>query len=132
MPMSTDGQPEGATLTEVLAGLQEAGYDGSFLLREEGTVLCRSCDSVTAADRMHLDGLRRLEGVSDPADMAAVLAVQCPVCDTRGSIVARYGPEAGPGDAALLLAVHDREAPGLDAAEAASRTEPPPSSPDRR
>jgi hypothetical protein len=112
------------TLVEVIEGLRAEGYDGSFLVDEAGSVRCQTCGDVVAAQAVVLDGIRRLEGESDPGDMAAVLAVRCTACDRRGAIVARYGPEAGPGDAALLLAIEDHRGPGLDVADEASRVEP--------
>lgn len=114
-----------ATLSGVLDGLAQEGYDETFLVSDDGSVKCRACGSVEAPAGLHVDGLRRLEGVSDPADMAAVLAVRCQSCGARGSVVARYGPEAGPGDEALLLAVEEAPGAGRDVADAASRTEPP-------
>jgi hypothetical protein len=38
--------------------------------------------------------------------------------------VTRYGPEAGPGDTALLLAIVDHRGAGLDVADVASLAEP--------
>jgi hypothetical protein len=118
------------TLVEVIEGLRAEGYDGTFVVDDDGVVHCRSCGSTVAAGDLLLDGVRRLEGASDPGDMAAVLAVRCPACDRRGAIVARYGPEAGPGDTALLLAIDDHRGPGLDVADEASRIEPPDARPD--
>lgn len=113
------------TLVQVLEGLRQEGYDGTFVVDDDGTVRCRTCGSAVAPVDLQLDGIRRLEGSSDPADEAAVLAVRCPVCERLGAIVARYGPEAGPADEALLLAVEDRRGRGLDVADRASRREPP-------
>jgi hypothetical protein len=42
--------------------------------------------------------------------MAAVLAMTCPACGRHGTAVLRFGPEAGPGDAALLAAHDERPA----------------------
>lgn len=126
VPKRTAGD---ATLTEVIAGLEEQGYTGSFVVSHEGSVRCRSCGSVIGPTSLSVDGLRRIEGASDPSDMAAVLAVRCPHCDSRGCIVARYGPEAGPGDEAVLRAAEDPHEGGLDVAERASHSEPPPAAP---
>src|ERR671913_1486801 len=120
------------TLVQVIEGLRAEGYDGTFVVDDDGMVHCRTCGAAVAPGDVLLDGVRRLEGASDPADMAAVLAVRCPTCDRRGSIVARYGPEAGPGDAALLVAIDDVRPGGIDVAEGVSRTEPPPPGSDRR
>lgn len=122
--MVLEGQPSDATLTEVLEGLRREGYGGDFSVGEDGMVCCRTCGTCVDPASLTLDGMRRLEGVSDPADMAAVLALHCSACNERGSIVVRYGPEAGPGDSALLLAVDDQRTTGADPAESASRVEP--------
>jgi hypothetical protein len=57
---------------------------------------------------MLLRTLRRIEGASDPADMAAVLGLECPACGARGAAIVRYGPEAGPGDEIVLTHLDDR------------------------
>ena len=47
---------------------------------------------------------RRLEGASDPGEMANILAVTCPACGSRGVAVCRFGPEASEWDALLMQA----------------------------
>lgn len=123
MPTSR-AQPDDATLTQVLSGLKDEGYDGDVIIDEDGGLRCTSCGQTTPAAEAQLDGLRRVEGVSDPADMAAVLATTCPGCGAHGTAVVRYGPEAGPGDSAVLLAIEDHRPAGIDVAEGASRHEP--------
>ena len=49
--------------------------------------------------------LRRLEGASDPDDMLAIAAIECPNCAHRGSLVLNYGPTATAEDSAVLLAL---------------------------
>jgi uncharacterized membrane protein len=117
------------TLVQVLDGLRAEGYGGSFLVDDAGMVSCCDCGSTVEPRAVELDGLRRLEGASDPSDMAAVLAVRCGRCGMRGSIVVRYGPEAGPGDSALLLGVGTERGSALDRAEVASALEPAAASP---
>jgi hypothetical protein len=39
--------------------------------------------------------------------MAAVIAVTCPRCSTRATLVVKYGPEASGADADVLLALPD-------------------------
>jgi hypothetical protein len=117
-------------MTQVLEGLAEEGYDSDFFVDDEGAVCCHECGACTPASNVRLDGLRRIEGVSDPADMAAVVAVTCPACERLGTAVVRYGPEAGPGDALFLLAIDDTRAGGADVASDASHTEPRAADPD--
>ena len=40
--------------------------------------------------------------------MAIVVPVRCPHCDTTGTLVLRYGPEASADEADLLLALRRR------------------------
>lgn len=109
MTRPVPGAPsDNTSLVAVLAGFQDDGYDGNFQVTEDGDLCCGSCDRCATAEEVVLDELRRLEGASDPADMAAVLAVRCPECDRRGTAVVRYGPEAEPGHAALLTHLERR------------------------
>ena len=97
--MTFDAPSDHTTLSEVLAEFEVDGYTGTFEVEEGGAVRCLSCDEPSEPDALDLYAIRRLEGASDPADMAAVLATRCSRCGTRGVIVARYGPEASPGEA---------------------------------
>ena len=51
--------------------------------------------------------IRRLEGASDPDDMLAVVALECPVCSMKGTIVLHFGPEAS-AEELDVLAEFDR------------------------
>jgi hypothetical protein len=106
------GVPGDRTLVEVLAGLAEEGFTGDVSVREDGHLCCRRCGHCVAPEDMQLRALRRVEGASDPGDMAAVLGLECPGCGTRGATVVRFGPEAGPGDEIVLRHVHDSRSPG--------------------
>lgn len=93
------------TLVEVLEELRQAGFNGDFRIDDDGQLWCGDCGGCQPTGSVKPDHWRRLEGASDPGDMAAVVALGCPACDQRGSVVIRYGPEAGPGDAAFLIAL---------------------------
>jgi hypothetical protein len=95
------------TLLEVLDGYRAAGFSADFLVVEPARVRCCSCQTDLEPATVPLHSLRRLEGTSDPADMAAVTAMTCPACGARGTAVIRFGPEAGPDDAEVLAALHD-------------------------
>jgi hypothetical protein len=101
------GVPSDRTLVEVLDALRAEGFTDEIDVTEDGQLCCRSCGHCVPAQDMHLLTLRRIEGASDPGDMAAVLGLQCPGCDTRGVAVVRYGPEAGPGDVIVLQHLDD-------------------------
>lgn len=90
------------TLVEALADLGRQGYSEDFQVEAGGAVRCGVCGRQLPPDQVDANGFRRLEGASDPGDMALVLGVACPGCRSRGAIVLRYGPEAVPEEAALL------------------------------
>lgn len=74
-------------------------------------VRCEGCGETVAAGSIEVDSLVRLEGASDPADMAAVVAGRCPGCAERGLLVLTYGPEASAADADVLRALPDLPEP---------------------
>lgn len=89
----TPGPAEGATtLEEAVAEFEAMGFTGDFSLRPEGRIHCGTCDHTTAPTSADISGERRLEGASDPDDMQIVLAIVCPNCATRGTLVVGYGP----------------------------------------
>jgi hypothetical protein len=93
----------GATLTEILATLDAAGFSAQMAARPGGMILCLTCRQESPAAEFVLEAMRRTEGASDPDDMLAVVAVTCPRCDTRGTAVLGYGPEADPDDAEVVV-----------------------------
>ncbi len=99
--------PDHLTLGEVVASFELEGYRGQMASRAAGQVLCVSCHMESDAAEMQVDDLRRVEGVSDPADMVAIAALVCPVCDTQGTLVLSYGPEGSPDDAEVLTRLSD-------------------------
>src|SRR3546814_14923183 len=42
-------QPDDATLTQVLSGLKDEGYDGDVIIEEDGGLRCTSCGQTTPA-----------------------------------------------------------------------------------
>jgi hypothetical protein len=106
-----DGVARGAkTLLEVLARYTRHGWSSQFAARPGATVECESCHHSMAAVDVPVLELQRLEGASDPDDMLAVVAVECPNCGLRGSLVLNYGPTAAREEADVLLAL-DRAPP---------------------
>jgi hypothetical protein len=101
------------TLLDVLGRFTVHGFVGSFTptnahdASDSGRLRCETCRAEFAADTTVVTELRRLEGASDPDDMLAVVALECPRCGTRGSLVLNYGPTATPEDSAALLALPD-------------------------
>lgn len=98
---------DNTTMVAELQRWRSEGYDGDFLVVPGGSLRCRNCDEVLPAAELDLDALRRLEGASDPADMAAVLALECPSCGAKGTALAHYGPGSTEDEDALLSALPD-------------------------
>lgn len=104
-----EGVPgDNTTLVDVLAGYADAGFDIDFFALDDGRLACGRCGHEADATTFELHSLRRLEGASDPADMAAVLALRCPDCDANGTLIVRFGPEATAEEANLLELIRDR------------------------
>jgi hypothetical protein len=70
-------------------------------------VRCFACDRSSPADRFEVHALHRLEGASDPEEMAVVVAVTCPLCSVGSTLVLTYGPTAAGVDADVLAALPD-------------------------
>jgi hypothetical protein len=97
--------PTDPPLIQVLDRLEADGYHAQFVPREGGLVRCTFGGHVFSASSGEPVSSRRLEGVSDPADMVLVVALRCPVCGVPGTLVLHYGPEASPEEADVLLAL---------------------------
>lgn len=123
----------GATLTEVIAELEEEGWRGRLTAVEGGAVHCAGCDAVTSAASLVTSVERRLEGASDPADMVLVVAAECPSCLVPSTLVLGYGPAASVEDADVVAnlaagaaGAADPESPGatIDGPAPAEPNEP--------
>ncbi len=94
---------EGASsLDEIVSELEAAGFEGQVGPRPDGRLLCFTCRTESDASAFGVTAMRRTEGVSDPDDMLAVVALTCPRCGTRATVVLGYGPEAAEDDAEVL------------------------------
>lgn len=103
-----------SSLTSILAQFEEEGFTGQFAVREAEMLLCLQCRQEHPAGEMEMSALRRTEGASDPADMAAVVGLVCTHCGNQGTVVLNYGPEAGIDESDVLLALEDhREGTGV-------------------
>ena len=102
-----DNPSDNTSLTAVLAGYEDSGFDGSFSPLSDETIECHSCGSIRAAAQFTMASLRRLEGASDPDDMIAVVAVTCPKCAAKGALVLGYGPMASAEDSDILAVLND-------------------------
>ena len=104
-------QGEAPTLRGVLADFEREGFTGQLGARPGGVIRCFHCRHEFAPGDADTPTLRRLEGASDPADMLAVLALTCPTCGTKATLVLTYGPEAAIEDSEVLAALPDAAAP---------------------
>ena len=99
---SASTPPYGATLGEILATMEAAGFTAQMAARPDGMILCFVCRQQSPAAEFELWAQRRTEGASDPADMLAVVGLACPRCGAQGTAVLGYGPEADADDAEVL------------------------------
>jgi len=90
-------------LSDVVGRLSDDGFDGQFRSVEGGRIQCLTCRQDFPAQDAHADQVTRIEGESDPADMAMVVPVRCPSCGASGSLILRYGPDASAADADVLV-----------------------------
>ena len=101
--MSSGSPPAyGATLGEIIATLEAAGFSGQMAARPEGRIVCLTCRQENSAADFELQAMRRTEGASDPDDMLAVVGLACPNCGTKGTAVLGYGPDSDPDDAEVV------------------------------
>lgn len=97
--------PQDQPLQEVVTSLDAQGFDGQFRAGDDATIQCLTCRETFPASTLSADDVTRLEGASDPADMAIVIPLECPHCAARGTFIANYGPEAAAEDAEVLAAL---------------------------
>jgi hypothetical protein len=104
------------TLLDVLNDAADAGFGAQFIARPDGIVECVECGASGLASTIDVAGYRRLEGVSDPADMLLVAWFRCWSCGAQGTLTLGYGPNASEEDVSILrgLDLHDADpSPGL-------------------
>lgn len=111
MPLD-EAMPADPPLLAVLDDLAGRGIEGQLRAVDGGDVQCLTCRQTTPAAGWEILSLTRLEGVSDPADMLAVVAMRCPSCATDGVLVAHYGAESSVEEAEVLVALDRHPAGG--------------------
>jgi hypothetical protein len=94
------------SMTDALAQLAEAGYTVDFTPRS-GEIHCGRCHDVHRADQALVDHIYRYEGPSDPDEEAIALALSCPVCGAKGTLVSGYGPSTDPDAIELIVSLTD-------------------------
>lgn len=107
--------PTGATsLTELLDAAAQQGHEREFVaVLDDGAprLRCPHCDRLALPEATAQVWSSRLEGASDPADMAFVSALRCPNCRATGVYVTHYGPAVEDADAAVLPRLPEPGAP---------------------
>ncbi len=106
-PGSPNVAQDAQTLTEALTTIEAAGYRAQFRASDDAQVQCFTCRSLTHASSIRVETLSRLEGVSDPADMLAVVGITCPLCGAKGTLILGYGPDSTAEDSLVLQAMGD-------------------------
>jgi hypothetical protein len=104
-PQEATDESSEATLTAVSRQLDADGFDGQFRAQPNAQIECLTCRTTTPAEALDANDMTRLEGESDPADMAMVIALQCPACGAAGTLILNYGPDASAEEADVLAAL---------------------------
>ena len=117
--MTNDPPGDEPTISDVLEGYAQGGFSSSFDVTDASTLECHECGAVSSPGDVSMSSLRRLEGASDPDDMVAVVAITCPACGARGTVILGFGPTAAPEESDVLKELRDdrgdAEAPGNSA-----------------
>lgn len=92
-----------------LEELRAKGFTGTFRVKPGARIVCDTCHHEHNAADLEIVDFRRVEGQSDPADMAAVVAAICHGCGDKGVVVLTYGPRASAEDADVLAALDEHE-----------------------
>lgn len=90
---------------EVEQRLADQGFEGQFGARPDASVLCFTCHREFPASDLDGDWARRVEGESDPSDMAILVPVTCPHCATSGTLALQFGPMASVEEAEVIRAL---------------------------
>ena len=95
--------PADDSLNAAEADVTDGG--GQFRAEAGGQIHCFTCGREFDAADVDGSDVRRLEGVSDPADMLLVVGVTCPRCGAGGVLTLNYGPESTIEDADVVRAL---------------------------
>lgn len=104
---SRGGITGGYSISDAMTLFEERGYHAQFGSAPGGLIRCFACDATHPARQVQLESMRRVEGVSDPADMCMVTALACPSCGARGTATFCFGPGCPPEDADVLRSLQD-------------------------
>ena len=88
-----------------LEDLDDKGFREEFRVKAGGHIVCGVCGHDGPASEAEIMEMRRVEGQSDPADMAVIVGLRCRGCAHEGALVLTYGPNATAEDADVLQAL---------------------------
>ena len=111
---------EAETLSCAMEELRRRGFTDSFKV-ENGRLRAVESGAIVAVDDVVIRDFRRVEGVSDPDDMAIVYAVETSG-GIRGTLTDAFGVYADPAIGAVLSGVPIRAGADRAAASAAGPT----------
>ena len=103
---SRGGVTGGATIGDFLRGFAREGYTSTFDVKEGGRLECRTCGRSIPAERVTVRSMRRVEGVSDPADQSLIGALVCPNCGAHGTATFCHGAHCPPEHGEVLRRLH--------------------------
>lgn len=93
------------TLVNALEVLRKQGYVADFSVTPNGQLRCDTCLHQLRPSDAVVESTTRFEGASNPDDQAILFGLRCDGCETRGVLVAAYGPAATAEEAAVLTAL---------------------------
>ena len=98
------------SVEDEVRALEALGNHTSFDVLDGSRLRCSACRRVVPCAEVPLLEVRRVEGPSDPAEMAAVLALRCPRCSAHGTLALGFGPcaSAEDQDAFAALSLDER------------------------
>jgi hypothetical protein len=101
----TSSDFESRSVDGELHDLDDEGMKSTFSVLPGAHLRCEACAQTVDARDAQIVDVRRLEGSSDPSEMAAVVGLRCPKCSTMGKLVVSFGPMASAEDQDVLLAL---------------------------
>ena len=102
---ATTASEAGTGVAGVLDRATAAGYTAVFEAEPGAELRCGTCDVVSGATTFERAWQNRLEGASDPDDMAQVSGLVCPACGALGTFVSLFGPGAETDAAEVMVAL---------------------------
>lgn len=88
-------------MSEAISRLEGAGYGADFRA-EGGRLHCPACGASLDPSDATVDEIVRFEGTTDPDDEAALFALRCDECGTKGTYAVAFGPAIEPDDAEVV------------------------------